>query len=151
MRQSWDKTCKLEKFSVERSCWFSLPLALDVEELLDVYGPNKATTCCRGSLGSPGQDWPGLDDMGVRVVSPAFVLPGTRGSCRSGTSSAEVACHGNGRGGVILWEGHDMGGIGPGLFLVEVRRWKKNKIEVAVLSRWRESCQLQLGNTCNII
>lgn len=48
-------------------CWKVLlvftPLGPWCWGVVGCYGPNKATTCCRGSLGSPGQDWPGLDDM----------------------------------------------------------------------------------------
>lgn len=81
------------------------------------YGPNKATACCRGSLGSPGQDWMTWRQGATDFLLPQIV-PGTRGSRRSGPSSAEVACHGNGRGGFSL-------GFKGWIVFVEVRRWKK--------------------------
>lgn len=142
-----NKTCKLEKFSVERSCWFSLPLALDVEELLDVTDQIRQQLVAEDhweAQARTGQDW-----MTWRQGETANRAPGTRGSCRSGTSSAEVACYGHGRGGVSLERAWHWGYRGWIVF-VEVRRWKKKKIKVVVLSRWRESCQLQLGNKCNI-
>lgn len=143
-----NKTCKLEKFSVERSCWFSLPLALDVEELLDVTDQIRQQLVAEDhweAQARTGQDW-----MTWRQGETANRAPGTRGSCRSGTSSAEVACYGHGRGGVSLERAWHWGYRGWIVF-VEVRQWKKKKIKVVVLSRWRESCQLQLGNKCNII